>query len=164
MNLNTSTVTHPQNVLLEKAAQVLKQENDNRSLNLALSCCLISLQYKSENLKLYYPQNKSPLADYVLVLTASNTTQAAAIAEILMQFLRQNKIIHKVVGLELSQWILVDIQNVLVHIFLPETRDLYQIDNLYLTVPKITIPQEYYSQVNRLVEIPSSNNNFQDYL
>jgi ribosome-associated protein len=158
-------INNTQDLLLEKASNIFKGFSSENSLNLVMSCSFLGLQFKAENLKVFYPKKKSPLADYVIVMTATNTTQANAIADNILRFLKNQKINHRVEGLHNADWILIDIQDTLVHIFLPETRDLYNLDQLYATIEKINVPDEFYSQQIMSLETSSASKttNYQDY-
>lgn len=158
-------ITNAQDLLIEKANNILKNYESEDSLNVAFGCSFLGLQYKAENLKLFYPNRKSPLADYVLLMTANNTTQANALSESIIRFFKSKKISYRVEGLNSSQWILIDIQDILIHIFLPESRDMYNLDQLYAHIEKITIPEEFYSQeiLSNETNTASKNTNYQDY-
>jgi ribosome-associated protein len=158
-------ITNAQELLVDKAKTIFKNYSSDSSLNLVLSCSFLGLQYKAENLKLFNPQRKSPVADYLLVMTASNVTQANAMAESILRFLKTEKIPYRVEGLNSAQWILIDIQDIFVHIFLPEARSIYNLDELYSLIPKITIPEEFYTQeiLGKNSNENSKNANYQDY-
>lgn len=157
-------ITTTQDLVIEKATNIFKEFSSESSLNLVMCSSFIGLQFKADNLKLFYPKKKSPVADYVLVMTANNSTQANAMAEAIIRFLRNQKMSYKVEGLRNADWILIDLQDILVHIFLPETREIYNLDQLYAHIEKITIPEEFYSQ-QIMSETASAlkNTNYQDY-
>ena len=48
---------------------------------------------------------------------------------------------HHVEGFESSSWILLDYGSMLVHIFLPETRDFYRLENLWKDGEKIALSE-----------------------
>ena len=158
-------INNAKELLQEKAKNIFTEFSSESSLNSVMSCCFLALQFKAENLKVFYPKRKSPLADYVVVMTATNITQANAIAENILRFLKNQKIDYRVEGLQKADWILIDLQDVLVHIFLPETRDLYNLDQLYAYIEKIHIPDEFYSQqlISAEAVSNSKSTNYQDY-
>jgi ribosome-associated protein len=45
-------------------------------------------------------------------------------------------------GLDSGQWILVDFNDVVVHIFQKEVRELYNIEGLFTDVPRIVTTEE----------------------
>lgn len=157
--------SNPRDLHCDRANEILNTQDQEKSLSLAFSCSYLALQLKGENLKLFYPKMKSPLADYVLLTTATNITQATAIADLIIEFLKKQKISYKMEGYDQSQWILIDINDVLVHIFLPETREIYNLDQLYSTIAKIQLPEDFYTQKLPAIETISNqkSTNYQDY-
>lgn len=72
------------------------------------------------------------ITDYFIIVTADSTTQAAGIANHLIEKMKLRG--HQPLGVEgmpHNNWVLVDFGDVVVHIFLPELRDLYDIENLW---------------------------------
>ncbi len=76
---------------------------------------------------------KEAPADHFFICTADSTTQARAIAESVEDQIWKNA--HQrpfcIEGRENSQWILLDYANSIVHIFLKEYRDFYNIEDLW---------------------------------
>lgn len=73
------------------------------------------------------------IAQYFVICQGGSPTQVEAIAESVGDTMRKD-LAEKptnVVGLGLSQWVAMDFVDVLVHIFLPETREFYDIENLW---------------------------------
>lgn len=73
------------------------------------------------------------IANYFVICQGSSPTQVEAIAESVGDIVREElgqKPLN-VVGLGLAQWVAMDFEDVLVHIFLPETREFYNLENLW---------------------------------
>jgi ribosome-associated protein len=78
----------------------------------------------------------SPLADFFVLATASSTTHAQAIAEELQSRLKhEGERPHHVEGEESGHWVLLDYFDVVVHIFLVETRQFYGLERLWGDAP-----------------------------
>ncbi len=94
---------------------------------------------KLEDIKIYDMENKSPFYDYMVVASAKNQRQNQAALKYLkeMAFL-SNYDIKNVEGNN-SSWILVDMYNVVIHIFTSEERTYYALDKLYFDYKKISI-------------------------
>lgn len=60
---------------------------------------------------------------------------------------------RRVEGLGESRWVLMDYLDVVVHIFVPETRDFYRLEQLWGDVPRITLDEE---ELASLIEAPSA--------
>ncbi|MBQ9533172.1 MAG: ribosome silencing factor [Prevotella sp.] len=73
------------------------------------------------------------IAQYFVICQGGSPTQVEAIAESVGDTMRKDlgEKPTNVVGLGLSQWVAMDFVDVLVHIFLPETREFYDIENLW---------------------------------
>lgn len=73
-----------------------------------------------------------------LLVTAENRIQARAISDHVERKARSvgfRK--HHIEGYDEGSWILIDFVDLVVHIFLPETRDYYNLEMLWSDVPKI---------------------------
>ncbi len=77
-----------------------------------------------------------------VVCQGGSPTQVEAIAESISDTVRQQlkeKPAH-VVGLENAQWVAMDYTDVLVHIFLPDVRQYYDLEHLWADAPLTNIP------------------------
>ena len=73
-----------------------------------------------------------------VVCQGGSPTQVEAIAESISDTVRE-KPAH-VVGLENAQWVAMDYTDVLVHIFLPDVRQYYDLEHLWADAPLTNIP------------------------
>ncbi len=87
---------------------------------------------KADAVRVYDVGKLSTYTDYIVVCEGTADLHNKAIANHLLDMAKEYKfgIIGKA-GLEFGQWILVDIGDVIVHIFMPEKREFYKIDNLF---------------------------------
>jgi ribosome-associated protein len=77
---------------------------------------------------------KSEIADWMVIATGRSTRQVAAIAEKLVERVREETgRTAKVEGKETADWVLIDAGDVIVHVFRPEVRDFYQLEKMWLT-------------------------------
>ena len=84
----------------------------------------------------------SSLADFFLILTASSDTHARTIAdEIRRKFKEQGILPVSIEGYDNANWILMDFGDLIVHVFKPEFRELYNLENLWLDAPKLEVGQ-----------------------
>lgn len=80
-------------------------------------------------------------ADYLLVVTATSATQAKAIAEGVMMVAKKAGFqVYSREGLDSARWILIDVGDVVLHVFQPEDRDYYDLEALWLEAPRVEIP------------------------
>jgi ribosome-associated protein len=85
-------------------------------------------------------KNLSSIADYFIILTAESERQAKAIAdEIVEQFKRIGVRPLGIEGAAASKWILVDYGDIVIHIFLPQVRDYYELERVWRDAPIIGV-------------------------
>ena len=88
-----------------------------------------------------------PLAivDYFVLATVRNTRQAQALARELEYDAKHNRGTRKknAGGLETedSNWVLLDFDDVVVHLFLPEARQYYGLESLWADAPRVAVPK-----------------------
>ena len=70
---------------------------------------------------------------YFVICQGNSPTQVEAITESIGDFVRQKSGDKptKVIGLTNAQWVAMDYTDVMVHIFLPETREYYNLEGLW---------------------------------
>ena len=79
---------------------------------------------------------------YFVICQGNSPSQVEAIAESVGDFARKDggeKPTH-VVGLGTDQWVAMDYSDVMVHIFLPETRAFYDLENLWQDAKLTRLP------------------------
>lgn len=87
---------------------------------------------KAENIRVYELMEKSDYTDVVVVCEGTADVHNKAIANHLIDMAKENKLhVLSKEGIDYGQWILIDIGDLIVHIFMPFTRDYYKIDELF---------------------------------
>jgi ribosome-associated protein len=82
---------------------------------------------------------KAPLTDVALIATVSSVRQGQSLADgVLALCKEQNFEFFHVEGQTTGQWILVDLNDVVVHLFMAEARELYNIEALWRTASPAT--------------------------
>jgi len=83
------------------------------------------------------------LTDYFLICSAESDRQLRAIAEgIDASFSKLGTEPLSVEGMETSAWVLMDYNDLIVHIFRPESRTFYALDRLWGDAPRMEFPQD----------------------
>jgi len=115
--------------------------------NMAMAAAWILGNKKGINLKILDVKGKSSLSDYFILASAQNAIQARAMAdEVLSQLINHGAKNISSEGLKgQSDWILLDLGDILVHIFLDMSREIYDLDSLWSESEQVEIPQDYYS-------------------
>ena len=87
---------------------------------------------KAENILTISLDGKSAMADYMVVASGASNRQVAAMAEHIEFKLKQKKIaILGLEGLRQADWVLIDANDVIVHIFRPEVREFYGLERMW---------------------------------
>lgn len=94
---------------------------------------------KGENIIIYDFKEMNPFIDRVVITSASNLRQVQAITKYVSEELRKNKFMERVEGNSESRWVLIDADDIIVHIFLDEERDVYRLERLYDGLPMVEI-------------------------
>ena len=72
------------------------------------------------------------MADYLVVASGTSSRQVAAMAEHLEFKLKQNKVsVLGLEGLRQADWVLIDANDVIVHLFRPEVREFYGLERMW---------------------------------
>jgi ribosome-associated protein len=75
---------------------------------------------------------KSNIADYMVIASGRSTRQVASMAQKLTERIKQE--LHRNVrieGLPVADWVLIDSEDVIVHIFRPEVRSFYNLERMW---------------------------------
>lgn len=85
---------------------------------------------------------ESAAASNFIICEGSSTMQVSAIADSVREYLLEKANIkpYNYDGYQNSQWIVIDYGSTLVHVFLPEFRDRYNLEELWSDAPLHQIP------------------------
>ena len=78
--------------------------------------------------------------DAIVIVSASNERQTKAIAETVEEALRTQMDIRPIHREGLGSWVLVDYGDLVVHLFIEDTRAYYDIDKLWSDAPRVAVP------------------------
>jgi ribosome-associated protein len=83
-------------------------------------------------------------ADYFLVATGNTDRQTKAIHDGILEGMKHDHgiIPRRVEGMPEARWILMDYLDVVVHVFTPETREFYRLEQLWGEAPARTLGGE----------------------
>lgn len=89
---------------------------------------------KANDVRVYHLEGISPLFDYMIVATIDVARQADAVIDYLAEALQKRP--RSVEGRH-GSWVLVDFNDIIIHIFTKDERGTYDLDRLYLGLPQI---------------------------
>jgi ribosome-associated protein len=108
--------------------------NEMADSNALLGRVLSSLEDdKAEDVVAIPLRGRSEMADHMVIASGRSTRQVSAIAEKLVDRLKQDfGLICKVEGKDTGDWVLIDAGDVIVHVFRPEVREFYQLEKIWM--------------------------------
>ena len=133
---------------LRKAVQNPQlHDSDNNSAALIVEKNLHSVlssleESKADDVVTIDIRGKSPLADYMVIASGRSQRHVSALADHLLFALKDREGVYaKVEGLSEGDWVLIDIGDIIVHLFRPETRDFYNLEKMWCNpVESLPIP------------------------
>ena len=87
---------------------------------------------KAQNITSINLQNKSYIADYMVIASGTSSRHLQSLSEILVIELKKLGLSGcRIEGRESNDWKLVDAQDIIVHIFHPEKREFYDLEKMW---------------------------------
>ena len=98
---------------------------------------------KAEDIVSLNMQGISDMTDYFVVCHGNNERQVQSIARAVKEKVHENNIeVKRMEGYQSARWVLIDLADVVIHIFHKDERNYYNIEKLYQDAPI-----ESYNQV-----------------
>jgi len=119
----------------------LKEEYRAQSgFELASTCARIASDAKAEELTVLDVDGISSFADYFVIMNGRSTRHVQGIAEAIENQLRAKRIKPShAEGMREGMWVLLDFDDVVVHIFYHEQRSFYNLEGLWHDAKKVEI-------------------------
>ncbi len=77
-------------------------------------------------------QGKSSIADHMVIASGRSTRQVASMAQKLTERIKQELGRNvRIEGLPVADWVLIDANDVIVHLFRPEVRSFYNLERMW---------------------------------
>lgn len=105
-----------------------------------LSLVLSSLDDdKAEDVVSIDLRGRSAIADHMVIASGRSARQVGAIAEKLAERVKQaTGRSPRIEGKDAGDWVLIDTDDVIVHVFRPEVRDFYQLEKMWMPADALT--------------------------
>jgi ribosome-associated protein len=86
----------------------------------------------------------SSFTDFFVICSGTSEPHLKAIAGEVQEGLKKDHEIraHAVDGYPMSQWIIIDYSDVIVHIFHEQKRDYYSLEDLWGDAPRLALPEK----------------------
>ena len=93
---------------------------------------------RCENIVVLDLRGLSSITDYFVIATGTSDRQLKTATDHILRTIKQINIKPMgVEGYEQAKWILIDIADVIVHLFIPEYREIYDLELLWGDAPKV---------------------------
>jgi ribosome-associated protein len=124
--------------------QRLKTEYQDKSgLELAKICARVALDAKAEDLVVLDVKGISSFTDYFVIMSGRSTRHVQGLAETIEAEMRSKRInASHAEGIQEGMWVLLDFDDVVVHIFYHEQRSFYDLEGLWHDAKPVTIDSE----------------------
>lgn len=120
--------------------KIKKAFAEKSALEIATALYEIALDSKAENIVLLDVKKISGFADYFLIMDGRSTRHVQGLAAAFEQKLsRKRRDNTKVEGLEEGHWVLLDFNDVIVHIFYHEVRQVFDLEGLWHDAPRVDL-------------------------
>ena len=113
----------------------------------ALQCAQAALDKKAVDLVVLDVGAFTSIADYLVICTGRSDRQVQAIAQAIDEHLREHG--HRptaIEGMTRGQWVLMDFNDVIVHVFYKPVREFYDLERLWEHAPQVQLPEPLRSQ------------------
>jgi len=122
-------------------APVRPERDTSDAQRMALAAAAAALDKKAMGVEIIDVAGKVDYADYLVLMTGHADRHVAAIADAVDEALgKQGWHAISIEGLPRGQWVLIDFVDIVVHVFLAETRSLYDLDGLWMDAKRVRVP------------------------
>ncbi len=92
-----------------------------------------------EDISVLKVEGITSITDYYVIVTAKNNSHAKALCDEVEEKMRKEDISPRSIeGYQSAMWILLDFENVIVHIFYEDTRKFYDLERLWADAERIS--------------------------
>lgn len=120
--------------------QIKQKYRDIPGEELAQVCAKAALATKAEDLIILNVQELTTFTEYFVLMSGTSTRHVQALAEKIEGKLRSKRInTSRTEGLKEGKWVLLDFDDVVVHIFYGEERKFYDLEGLWGDAKQVAI-------------------------
>jgi len=113
------------------------------SLELARHCARVAVEKKCDDVLLLDVAQRTVLADYFLIATARNRRQLRAVADaVTRDVAKSQRRTRHMEGADGERWVLLDLGDVVVHVFDPVARAFYDLESLWADAPRVPLEEK----------------------
>ena len=123
--------------------RIKKKFAEMPSLEMAQILSKAALDKKAENLVILDVREMSSFTDYFVIMSGRSTRHVQGLAEAVDSAVSKKRMKDaNTEGLAEGLWVLLDYEDVVVHIFYRDVRDFYDLEGLWHDAPRIDVDSE----------------------
>ena len=112
---------------------------DNKNIEIILKACD---DKKAYNFTVLNVSKTSSITDYFIICSGNNEKQTVAIADEIIRKGKEEKIdFYYYEGFDTGRWILLETDNIIVHVFHKDEREVYDLESLWFDNNSIDVEQ-----------------------
>jgi ribosome-associated protein len=139
-----SRITNPEGGLLKLATQRAEHLQTLTSLERACLCARVAVENKGKDVAVLDMRGITPLYDFFVLVSGQSRRQVHTLTEEIDAALHeQGDRRLSIEGYESSKWVVQDYGDVVVHVFNPDTREYYALEELWADAPRVDWEQCY---------------------
>ncbi len=115
-------------------------ESKAEQLEILKLCCRALDDKKAERIKVLDMSEVSSITDYFVIASGTSEPHLRALTNEVAQVLKERDV--RILGKEVSPdsgWNVVDVFDIIIHLFLPETREYYRLDSLWKDAEEVPL-------------------------
>jgi ribosome-associated protein len=113
----------------------------------ALLCTRAALDKKAVDLVVMDVRSLTSITDYLVICTGRSDRQVQSIAQAIQERLAEHKMRPiSIEGLRRGQWVLLDYDDVVVHVFYQPVREFYDLERLWQHAPRVPLPEPMHGE------------------
>jgi ribosome-associated protein len=121
------------------------------SLGKAMAAVEAALDKKAQDLVVLQVDHLSSIAEYFLIATGRSDIQVQAIARSIEDRMAQaNERPLAIEGLAHAHWVVLDYDDVVVHLFYQPAREFYRLESTWTDAHEVPLPEPFRSQARDL--------------
>ncbi len=120
-----------------------KRQSSRPTAELAQRAAALCLDLKANDVLILNLRGVSDMADYFVIASGTSDTHVRSIAgHVADEMKKIGSAAYHVEGLQQGRWVLVDMVDVVVHVFHPVLRSFYQLERLWGDATAVPLAQE----------------------
>ena len=118
--------------------KIKKIHQDKNGRKLAELCARVAMDTKAEDLVILDVRGLASFTDFFVIMSGRSTRHVQGLAVVITDELRSKRISGTdCEGLADGEWVLLDFDDVVVHIFYKDSRSFYDLEGLWHDAPRI---------------------------